>query len=503
MHLAILLLVVVAARLLLLRMAGTATVDGYYWMLYREYAIRQNRVPPVIDLYLCDLRQWYVPVFGWVLKHLPEALFRNGQILTQILSLARLALLFLYGRLLSPGIGPETLLVLALIYFSSPALIIHDTQLNPRILGAIVFDALVFLLHFSTHHPDVWSVAALFPLLLLLMFLHKLALQLILVLLPAHCLISGTWMPLVILPAAVAAAFVAGYKKYFLAHRDISGFWFRNRMHVGTGYHQVDNSPVYGRPVTHSMSLKPMLFQIVLIAGLCPYALLPWRADGVTGSFSMLILVTYGAALATTVIPALRCWGPGRNYVYYVPGLVFFALSTHAPFSLETGTHQGLLLLCLLVCVLSSLKYGNWLRNFRPGNKELDEAIQSIRRLDFNRILVLPSSLSEEVAYRTRKRVLWGGHGHGFKLLEPVYPVILKPVPELARIWNIGVILMDRGFCRNIKDVTQDPDFRTVLENEKYLVLARNNGNNDDAYPEYASRAYPLRPEPLPETGGS
>jgi hypothetical protein len=56
-------------------------------------------------------------------------------------------------------------------------------------------------------------------------------------------------------------------------------------------------------------------------------------------------------------------------------------------------------------------------------------------------VLCFPQSLYDELAYRTGQPVLFGGHGFGFRRLEPVYPRLCLPVAELRRRYGLRYVL--------------------------------------------------------------
>jgi hypothetical protein len=45
------------------------------------------------------------------------------------------------------------------------------------------------------------------------------------------------------------------------------------------------------------------------------------------------------------------------------------------------------------------------------------------------------------IAYKTRQKVLSGGHGFGCKLFEPLYPVLLLPFSEIYKKYNVSFLL--------------------------------------------------------------
>ena len=74
------------------------------------------------------------------------------------------------------------------------------------------------------------------------------------------------------------------------------------------------------------------------------------------------------------------------------------------------------------------------------------------------------------VAYKTRQPVLYGGHGYGFKMLEPTYPRLLVTVDILIRKYGVQYILFEDGYLTSkfIADIPQ----HKVLVFGRYKVIS-------------------------------
>ncbi len=58
-------------------------------------------------------------------------------------------------------------------------------------------------------------------------------------------------------------------------------------------------------------------------------------------------------------------------------------------------------------------------------------------------LLVLPAQLADELAWRCRVRLCWGGHTGPFAGLSEIFPRLSKPLPELCRERGISHVLVD------------------------------------------------------------
>jgi hypothetical protein len=72
--------------------------------------------------------------------------------------------------------------------------------------------------------------------------------------------------------------------------------------------------------------------------------------------------------------------------------------------------------------------------------------LDHLASLNPDRLAVFPFTAAEEAAFRTPHAVLWGAHGLGFPQLEPVFPVLRKPVGAVLRDYRCGLLLFDTRY---------------------------------------------------------
>lgn len=75
-------------------------------------------------------------------------------------------------------------------------------------------------------------------------------------------------------------------------------------------------------------------------------------------------------------------------------------------------------------------------------DEDLDQAIRRLAELPEGTVMCLPQHWHDVVAFRTGKAVAFGGHGYGFRLLQPVFPRLLVPVGQLIREQNVAYLLV-------------------------------------------------------------
>jgi hypothetical protein len=167
-----------------------------------------------------------------------------------------------------------------------------------------------------------------------------------------------------------------------------------------------------------------------------------------TWAFGWLAL-TFAFALCTTIIPAMRCLGQGYLYGYngsfpaaLTLGLTWASLGDTWYWKLAVGATA-------LACLAALVMYFRALRSSRTMkvDSELDAAIQHLASLPKGVVMCLPQHWHDVVAYRAQQPVAFGGHGYGFRLLQPVFPRLLLGVKELIGRYAVHYLLTYRGYC--------------------------------------------------------
>ena len=51
--------------------------------------------------------------------------------------------------------------------------------------------------------------------------------------------------------------------------------------------------------------------------------------------------------------------------------------------------------------------------------------------------------MADAVAANTCHGVLWGGHGYGFDRLDPIFPVVTRPLPETLARYRMDLVAWD------------------------------------------------------------
>ena len=107
------------------------------------------------------------------------------------------------------------------------------------------------------------------------------------------------------------------------------------------------------------------------------------------------------------------------------------------------------------------------------------------------RPLVIPFQLPDEIAFKTNRKVFWGGHGLGFLWLERYFPIIKDPLENAISDWNLGAVILEKKYWQEFFNEVDQKIFTKVFENKSFTILKVNNWVNIDMIPNWANEKYP------------
>lgn len=459
----LLLIIAAALRLLPARLAPHGGgVDQWFWRAYVETARRDREFPPRLPQFRLDEQQWYPPLFPFLLVRAPAALFeRHAGHFAVFLDVLRLLMLMLATQWLSGSASAA--LIAGAAYALTPLLITYNLQLNPRGLGALFLDAAclsVAAILLRDASVWLWLAALLFAGLVLLT--HKMTTQLMVFTACFAALLLRDIRLLLLLPGAMLVALLLSggfYRHVMRAHADIIAFWFRYWRWSGSN--PVLESPIYGEPGFESpgkfyrSGFRPWLRRLQFVIGFNPWMplvlVIAVFAGGQGHDFAPAELWAYGwlaltfvFALLTTLLPALRCFGQGYLYGYNGSFPAALALGLGSVTLASAWYWQLAAGLALLASLLALTAFFRALRSSRTlkVDTHLEAAITRLAALPAGTVMCLPQHWHDVVAYRAKKAVAFGGHGYGFRLLPPVFPLLTVGVKELIVTHEIRYLLL-------------------------------------------------------------
>jgi hypothetical protein len=466
-----------SARSAFLRASAGVAVDHYYWILAARAYRGARRLPVLIPgkYLLEDERQAYPPGFGLFLAAFPEAFLVSRRSCLLVVAIDGLTLALVLGAGVTLGITPSGLVAIVLVYGLAPVLVAYNTQLTSRGLGnlLLVISLLAQVAAAASIGIPVLALALLGACALAAVIVtHKMTTQFFAFLWPfwpfALAPIGpwGSWIgALTPLVAFVLATLATGPRFQALqwrAHWDIVSFWGRNWRFLGA--HQFRQSPIYGdaclRAISdcHGEGFVGESRYATLLASYLPFALTLPATLFITPTPPPFVIVWFAAAVlaavATLYIPSLKCLGGGHLYMFNAvpPAALWwgFALSG------DRLSPSVISLFALgLVGSLLSLAVGLLRRSGRVGAADSDASslVARLAREPATRVAAFPSTFSERIALETHHAVFWGGHGLGFRTLEPYWPVMREPLGETFRTWAVSYAVLDLNWWPEGKGV--------------------------------------------------
>lgn len=486
------LVIIFLTKFFIFKKVQSKAVDQWYWLNYRDAVKKQKRFPPEIPEYLLDIKQWYPPVFGWFISKLPDSVFKYSSLLTQLLSLFRLMLIIGFAYIFDINVSNNIFLAV-IIYLTAPILIYYDNQINSRIFGAILLDALIILFFGYFVYDLNYLLIPIILLTILLLFTHKMSHQLYLFLLLGLTIFYNSFVPFTVYLVASIFAFVFfNYKSYLKPHIEIVKFWHRNRYKLGA--HQFYESNIYGdnnffyKNRLHGNGLKSFIKKSSLIIGMLPFSLF-LIINFEINFFGLIFLMTILFIFLTSFINIFLCLGSGNLYTYNLVSIICFYL-VYTDIDIMSLREQILISILFFMTIISIYKFYIGLKN-ELKNEDFNNALNFLKNSNLDRVMVIPFQLPDEVVYKTSKKVLWGAHGYGFLWLEPYFPIMNYNVEKAIEDWNLGAIFLQKDYWPEFFQKVDMSIFNIVFENKQYVVLKVKNWKDKDKIPNWAIDKYP------------
>jgi hypothetical protein len=460
-------------------------VDHWFWKAYIEAYRRDDHFPPILSQYLLDEHQWYPPFFPLLLARVPARIFDHySSFIAVSIDLLRLGLVMVLVMCLKLGNSYWIVALSGAIYALTPMLIHYNVQLNPRGLGALFLDLLVVLMAwwYLMNGPFwVWIPVLLLSGLVLLT--HKMTTQLFWFLCMAAAFITMDWRFLTLVPISILVALILSkgfYWNVLKAHWDIVTFWNRNWRWLQA--HSVKESPIYGefqyetptrlhrngwggvkRHLTYLMGNNPWAWLLLVLAGLDVLegkrvflAVSPWIWVwvGLVCAFSM----------STLFLAPLKCLGAGHLYLYNVSFPVALLWGLVVDRAGLGGVVTGFIAIGFLLSMASIVfSFKRVLGSATLGiDHDFEGALDFLKRAPRGPVLCLPPQWYDVVAYKTGQPVLFGGHGYGFRLLEPIFPRLFISLKEIRSRYQARYLLTMASYIegtRLLGDLPTKPIF--------------------------------------------
>lgn len=438
--------------------------DAFYFLLCAEQFRKKPRLPIILQPHfiLENSEQWYPPIFSIFLSLFPEKwLDRNHWVINQFIDFVLIVFAFfivvnLYSIPLALGI--------ILAYAMQTSLIMEFRGLSSRPLGLLFTTLFIFSSYYDSINPSFMTIIPCILLGVLIIYTHKLSSQLLWFLMPFLSIfyLDPIWILFLLLSYLFAfLIWPSLFIKIIHAHYDIMRFWAKNWPILGA--HPIKQSPIYGNNEVKIQYFKENgikgLFNIFRTLGhlnywviFIPLAILEYSNILFFERFLLITVIgIYIWAMITWIFPKLRFLGLGQQYIKYayVPNLI---LAAGMIATLNKPSYIALAFICLVLTVRQYVMVTKEMRRAditQTGylSQDLLQMIGHIKALKNPRLMCLPFHYADLIAYSARTPVLWGAHGYGFKNLQDVFPVILKPLKEVANQYSLTHLLIKKGYC--------------------------------------------------------
>jgi len=459
-----------------------AGVDNWYWRLYIETYRKEKKFPPDLKQYILEYYQWYPPLFPLLISKVPPKIYdRYCHVLSIIIDLFRFALLLIIAVYIYKN--NIAVMIAGFSYIFTPILVSYNIQLNPRGLGAFLLDLLIVLILIFYFNPIYkWLVIPIIILSGLILLTHKMTTQIFWFLIIATSIITKEWKILPLLPISIISAVLLScgfYWKVLKAHWDIVTFWYRNWQWLQS--HPILESPIYGKndfesPTKfHKKGFNGLFQHMKYLFGFSPSTWILCLIAINQIIYVFYSVITYGNtmfiilcgwlcliiifALLTVFVPLLKCLGSGYLYLYnsVIPASLLWAeIVYNGDNDIRYFVLFFMAILFNIIIILNYYKRFLLSKTQRVDNN-FNDLLEYLNQSPDGVVMCLPYQWYDIIAYKTGKPVLFGGHGYGFKLLEPVFPRILIPFTEIKLKYNISYLVtledyLNEKFSEELRD---------------------------------------------------
>lgn len=448
-------------------------VDQWYWLLCAEDVKKRRKLPSRLPYFMLDIEeQWYPPLFSGLLALLPLHWLKNhGGALCQMIDLFQGLMIWVAVFWFSHNAVFAFLSGFSYLIAWFPSN--YNTQVQPRGLANLLLTLAVMGLwcYIETGSWVIWGGVLILGLLLL--FLHKMTVQMWLVYLLGLGLWAWDWRIPALLPVSVLLAIILSkgfYIKIIRAHGDIVSFWYRNIKNLGS--HQYYESLLYRKEgftstALHQRGLRYFIGRIISLLRynvfilLLPFFVLCnlFYSHGRLESYLLMWLgLTYLWAVLTTFFPYFKALGTGEYYLYQTFFPLFLLGSMVVPklsYPLQWPFFGMWGLGLFLSGSLWEKHLGSIVRKSKSRiPRDLQGILDYLKELPKDGVFCIPFTLPDLTAYQTRKRVFWGGHSYGFNsLLKPYFPVMREGVLETLMTKPLNYVLFWKGYLSSLEDI--------------------------------------------------
>lgn len=462
-------------------------VDTWYYLTAAEARRAQPRGWLRLPYFLLDIpEQWYPPLLTRLLSWLPQRSLERWQwLISPFIDTAQLAITYAVTYALTGHVAAAV--VAGLVYATFPLLVTQHSTLNSRALGSICLTLTMLALWRWSASGGWWWAVAVTAGGVVVLHAHKLATQQLLFLLVGLAMLRADWRYAGWLVAIGAAALVVSrgrYRKILRGHLEILRFWRRQLPWLGA--HLIYDSSLHRDPVKSSAKRGvsglrgSRIFSLLayahgaMVAGVVGSAV--WWSRGAADPFLIgWALIGFATVAVISWLQPVRFLGEGFRYAMYLacPASILIGQWAISP-ALPVALRMGIVVAVVAVgCAVSLFLQGAQRHSaLAAADGGFNEAVEWLRAAPRDGVICLPATRADAVAYRARKRVLWGAHSSGYDRLVEFFPVLRRPLDELAARYRTSYLVVDRRYV-DLPDLRLRNGWRTVFERGTFQILER------------------------------
>lgn len=451
-------------------------VDVWSRMIEAEYIRKNNHLIPMRKIsngFILEGYFNYPPVLPWLLSFIPKkTLFHIQGFIAPLFDAFQNILVFVIALQLT---GRMEIAILAqVIYATIPLAVLENSYLTPRSLGYLNFTLAFYPLFLYSLVPNPLYLIIGFVFALLCFFTHKFAAQSLLFICIFFSIIDRNIFYLAIFFSAMITAIVVS-KGYYL--RILEGhianiyFWVKNykfrfahqvrglqedrkkRDFVSIIYYLLGKfTPV----ILLGMNLWTLLPIFLLLNSVFHFGFIPNEILINPIFFKMAIWAVFCYLFAITIISVkyFHPIGEGQRYLEmaFVPIAILSAVIFSTLFQAQYGFMAifffvGMLLGNIIVTIIAQW-IGIIRDKYRSLQADMNDVFAFINKIKPEpRILCIPHQITTMVIYNTKAQVLVDIQAGTLQKISDVYPVLQKPIKEIAKKYNLNILVLKKYYC--------------------------------------------------------
>jgi hypothetical protein len=361
-------------------------------------------------------------------------------------------------------------LVAQLIYTLTPVVVIENSSLVPRSIGYLMFSlAFYFLLLYSNLSSNIMYLLIGLNFSVLTILTHRFATQSLLFISIFFAVIEKSPIYIFSFIASIIIAIIVS-KGYYLrvlkTHITNIIFWSKNSSNRFA--HQV-----YGHlPPTKNPDLVGIIYK--LLSGLAPITLLisnVWILSAfllffpdipktlILEKMAIWAIFFYILSILVLMIKFLIPIGEGYRYIEMtqVPTAILASYIFYYFYNSVYKTPSMIVFVFIILLNLAVVLLIQYKAIIKDKNRSFTKDMQNVCRFinklrGTPRIMCLPHQITTMTAYNTKADVLVGIDSKSVQYMGDFYPVLKKPISELAKRYKLDYLLLRESFAK-LKDL--------------------------------------------------